>query len=210
MKKTLIAAMLASTLVTLPVVTLAMGGPSGAHQTYNVFGKLGAVVMNPYKVAPLTAVIKTGGYTVRDVSVRIVPKEGGAELTYPVADTKVLQYGGIPIFGLYPDYYNTVEVSYTRILGDKSERIEKEVYKFKTPGLFGLGKGNPDKEYFFKAEVKKMDPAFKDRLYLVNNLAEQPNGAQHVWNNPVGGALEWDFITHNVIIDSAGDIRWYL
>lgn len=210
LKKTLVAAMFASSLLTLPAATLAMGGSSGPHQTYKVFGKLGAVVMNPYKIAPLTAVIKNGGYTVRDVTVRIVPKEGGAELSYPVADTRVLQYGGIPIFGLYPDYYNTVEVSYTRIQGQKSERVEKEVYKFKTPGLYGMGKGAPDKEFFFKADVKKMDPAFKDRLYLVNNLAQQPSGAMHVWNNPSGGALEWDFITQNVIIDSAGDIRWYL
>ncbi len=33
--------------------------------------------MNPYDIAPLTAVIRNGGYQLRDVHVRIVPKENG-------------------------------------------------------------------------------------------------------------------------------------
>ena len=181
LKKTLVAAMFASSLLTLPAATLAMGGSSGPHQTYKVFGKLGAVVMNPYKIAPLTAVIKNGGYTVRDVTVRIVPKEGGAELSYPVADTRVLQYGGIPIFGLYPDYYNTVEVSYTRIQGQKSERVEKEVYKFKTPGLYGI-----------------IDSAGDIRWYLLNEGIQDPDsiyraGIMMGFKQNPDGAFSWGF-----------------
>ncbi|MDR3178072.1 MAG: aryl-sulfate sulfotransferase, partial [Campylobacteraceae bacterium] len=30
------------------------------------------------------------------------------------------------------------------------------------------------------------------------------------WNNPVGGAIEWDYETYVWIIDTNGDIRWYL
>ncbi len=35
--------------------------------------------MNPYDIAPLTAVIRNGGYQLRDVHVRIVPKENGRD-----------------------------------------------------------------------------------------------------------------------------------
>ena len=37
-------------------------GPSGPGYTYEVPGQLGAVAVNPYKIAPLTAVIYNGGY----------------------------------------------------------------------------------------------------------------------------------------------------
>ncbi len=39
-----------------------------------------------------------------------------------------------------------------------------------------------------------MDPKFSDRLYLVNNAPgkQSGKGSQSVWNNPVGGAMEWD------------------
>ncbi len=39
-----------------------------------------------------------------------------------------------------------------------------------------------------------MDPKFSDRLYLVNNAPgkQSSKGSQSVWNNPVGGAIEWD------------------
>lgn len=52
-------------------------GPSGPGYTYEVPGQLGAVAVNPYKIAPLTAVIYNGGYVLKNVSVRIVPKQNG-------------------------------------------------------------------------------------------------------------------------------------
>ena len=108
---------------------MAIGGASGPHVGYPTTGKIGAVNLNPYGIAPLTAVIRNGGYTVTDVSVRIVPKEGGQEIAYKVSDTQVRTHGGIPVFGLYPDWRNTVEVSYTKTSEGKSERVEKEAYK---------------------------------------------------------------------------------
>lgn len=41
---------------------LAIGGPSGARVTFPVQGHIGEVVWNQHKIAPLTAVIRNGGY----------------------------------------------------------------------------------------------------------------------------------------------------
>ena len=190
----------------------AIGGASGPHVGYPTTGKIGAVILNPYELAPLTAVIKNGGYTLTDVSVRIVPKEGGQEIKYKVSDTQVRTHGGIPVFGLYPDYRNTVEVSYTRYANGKSERVEKETYRIyagpaniRTAGYAGVT------SVFPKAEVKKMDPAFSDRLYLINNMiAATPESTRAVWNNPMGGALEWNRYPQNAIYDTKGELRWYM
>ncbi len=42
-------------------------------------------------------------------------------------------YGGIPIFGLYPSYLNTVKVSYAKSTNSKSQKIIDEIYKITTP-----------------------------------------------------------------------------
>ncbi len=190
----------------------AIGGASGPHVTYPAHGKIGAVEMNPYGIAPLTAVIRNGGYELSGVTVRIVPKEGGQEIKYKVSDTAIRTHGGIPVFGLYPGYRNTVEVSYTKTSEGNSEKVENEQYKIYAgpanitmPGYKGVT------EIFPTATVKKVDPEFKDRLYFVNNLvAATPNTTRAVWNNPMGGALEWNRIPQNVIYDTTGEIRWYM
>ena len=189
----------------------AVGGSSGPHVTYPTSGKIGAVIMNPYKIAPLTAVIRNGGYVLSDITVRIVPKEGGQEIKYKVSDAQARTHGGIPVFGLYGGYRNTVEVSYTRTLSGKSEPV-KETYKIyaqpvslQQAGYAGIT------DSFFKAEVKKVDPEFKDRLILVNNMIAAPaDSTRAVWNNPMGGALEWNRYPQNAIIDTTGEIRWYM
>lgn len=88
-------------LSSVPSTAFAIGGASGAKVDYQVQGKIGEVVMNPYDIAPLTAVIRNGGYQLRDVHVRIVPKENGQEIAYKVNNKYLLTYGGIPVFGLY-------------------------------------------------------------------------------------------------------------
>ena len=66
----------------LPGTASASGGGSGPNVQYAVQGKIGEVITNPYKIAPLTAVIRNGGYQLKDAAVRIVPKHGGAEIKY--------------------------------------------------------------------------------------------------------------------------------
>lgn len=86
MKKILSSVLVAGMLVSIGVTTsFALGGASGAKQDYIIQGKIGAVKVNPYGIAPLTAIIENGGYNLSDVSVRIVPKEGGQEIKYKVS-----------------------------------------------------------------------------------------------------------------------------
>lgn len=62
-------------LSSVPSTAFAIGGASGAKVDYQVQGKIGEVVMNPYDIAPLTAVIRNGGYQLRDVHVRLYLKK---------------------------------------------------------------------------------------------------------------------------------------
>lgn len=96
-------------------VLLPPAAPSGPAVTFAVQGNIGEVIVNPYKLAPLTAIIRNGGYELQDVEVRIVPKQNGQEIKYKVSKRQLKNNAGIPIFGLYPDYLNTVEVKYTRL-----------------------------------------------------------------------------------------------
>ncbi len=190
----------------------AIGGPSGAQVRYPHSGQIGAVLLNPYEIAPLTAVIRNGGYQLKNVSVRVVGKDGGPDIAYKVSDTQCRTHGGIPIFGLYPDYKTEVHVSYTRIANGESKEVKDEVYKiYASPANIPMTGYAGEEATFPKATVKKMDPKFKDRLYLVNNMLATPaNGGRVVWNNPEGGALEWSYPPQNAIYDSKGDLRWYM
>ena len=191
---------------------MAMGGASGANVTYAVQGHIGEVVWNPYKIAPLTAVIRNGGYELKDVHVRIVPKMGGQEIAYDVSRRQLLTHAGVPVFGLYPDYVNTVEVSYTRVFQGKEEKFEDR-YQFYAPPVYTMSNGTPmQTTTMFNAKPEKVDPAFKDRLYLIDNqlYSAAPQGGRFVWNNPTGGALEWAFNSEVGIIDTTGAVRWYL
>lgn len=60
--------------------------------------------------------------------------------------------------------------------------------------------------------MQKVDPKFEDRLYLVDSQLNStaPQGARFVWNNPSRGALEWAYNSNVGIIDTAGDLRWWL
>ena len=196
----------------LPGTASASGGDSGPNVQYAVQGKIGEVITNPYKIAPLTAVIRNGGYQLKDAAVRIVPKHGGAEIKYNVSDVQLRTHAGIPVFGLYPDYNNTVEVSYTLVDGTKETRVENEVYRIYAPGIHTETNGTAAQHHaMFETEVKKVAPEFKDRLYFINNfLPSGGNVARTTWNNPMGGALEWVYYPQNAVIDTAGDVRWYM
>ena len=191
---------------------LAAGGSSGPAVKYEKQGQIGEVVTNPYRIAPLTAIIRSGGYKLDNVKVRIVPKKNGSEIAYKVDRSEVLTHGGIPVFGLYPDYVNTVEVSYTRIDPRGGKKDISESYKIYAPPVFTEGNGSvSQKSTMFDTKVVKMSKEFKDRLYLVNNLlVSPPKGSRVIWNNPSGGALEWCFYPQNAIIDASGEVRWYL
>ncbi len=190
----------------------AAGGSSGPKVGMPVQGQIGEVVGNPYKIAPLTAVIRAGGYQLKDATVRIVPKAGGQEITYHVSDKQLRTHAGIPVFGLYPDYNNTVEVSYTRVDGKTTKRIEKEIYRIYAPAVYTEISGSMNQHHnMFDVEVKKVDKEFSDRLYFINNfLTTGGMQARVTWNNPMGGALEWQYYPQNAVIDTKGEVRWYM
>ena len=189
----------------------AAGGASGPAVSFAVQGKIGEVIVNPYDIAPLTAVIKNGGYELTEATVRIVPKAGGQEIKYNVGRKELLTHAGIPVFGLYPDYNNTVEVTYTKKHFGKVEKVS-ESYQIYAAPVYHEVNGHPSlKGNMFDTKVEKVDPAFADRLYLVNNLQQQyGKAARMVWNNPTGGALEWNFYPMNAVLDTKGEVRWYM
>ena len=189
----------------------AAGGHSGAKVDLPMPGKIGEVILNPYDMAPLTAVIRNGGYVLKDAHVKVLPKMKGQTIEYDIDNGLLMTYGGIPVFGLYADYTNKVEVSYTRIDNGKSEIIT-ETYDIYAGPLYGKVNGMARfPQPFFDATVKKMSPEFGDRLYLINNFqGKGSKGTRVSWNNPEGGALEWNFEPQVAVIDTTGEIRWFL
>ncbi|QKF64297.1 aryl-sulfate sulfotransferase [Campylobacter corcagiensis] len=214
MKKILSSALVAGMLLTVSTTaSFAIGGASGPKIDYAVQGKLGELVVNPYDVAPLTAVIKNGGYNIKNATVRIVPKENGQEIKYKVADGELKTHGGIPVFGLYPDYVNKVEVEYTKSYKGKDETL-KETYEIYTAPVFLDVSGHKGQKGVLFDDIEVVTPAidkFKDRLYFVNNFQNKTGkGTKVVWNNPMGGALEWNYNPQIFILDTKGEVRWYL
>ncbi len=190
---------------------MGLSSPTAVAGFPSLYGPLGEVMVNPYKIAPLTAVIKNGGYELLAATVRVVPKKGGQEIKYDVSRAQLLTHAGIPVFGLYPDYQNKVEVSYKYRFG-KEVKTGSYTYTIYCGPIRSIESGAPtEKNLMFDVEVKKMDPAFKDRLYLVNNLGSPvATNNRAVWNNPGGGALTWNFQPKIAIIDTTGTVRWYL
>ena len=141
-KSALAAAVLGALMLSAaPTTVMAAGGASGAAVKYAKQGQIGEVITNPYRIAPLAAIIRSGGYTLSNVKVRIVPKENGSEIKYDVDRSEVLTHGGIPVFGLYPDYVNTVEVSYTRTDLTGEKKAVNEAYKIYAPPVYTEGNG---------------------------------------------------------------------
>ena len=166
---------------------------------------LGDVVVNPYQLAPLTAVIRDGGRAISAAHVRVLGRgERGVTLAYEVSDSALWTHGGIPVFGLYPDHVNQVEVTY-KLDGERiAERYQVYAPAVRLPVVASQTAALPE------VEPVKVAPGFEQRLYLFNHLlGEIPGGRAFKWN-ALGGAAEWDQVGNNWIADSNGDVRWYL
>ena len=98
----------AALIAAVPLLACAMGGPSGPKVGYEIQGHLGEVIVNPYETAPLTAIIKNGGYVIKDAKVTVMPKPNGIPISYNVSRRMLLTHGGVPVFGLYADFVITV------------------------------------------------------------------------------------------------------
>ncbi|MCD8213570.1 MAG: aryl-sulfate sulfotransferase [Campylobacter sp.] len=174
-----------------------------AHQV-KIQGELGRVYINPYDVSPLTAIIDRAGKDITDIHVRVLGKpDGGIDINYNVSQNALLNHDGVPIWGLYPNYLNQVEVSY------KFEGVnKKETYKIYAQPIVTFSRDFRF-EQMQKRIPKKVDPAFKNRLYLINNTITS-NYKPFDWSGGKGGAAAWNDYTENYIVDTKGEIRWYL
>ena len=146
--------------------------PKGTH--------LGNVIVNPYGFSPLTAVINRNTKHPTDIRVTVKGKpEGGVDITYDVGRSTLLSNDGIPVFGLYPDYRNTVVVSY-KLDG----RAITDTYSIVTPALTMPYMDNRNITALPQPKVTKLDTAFRDRLYLVNSGTRPPKGSEVNWIMP--------------------------
>lgn len=78
-KKFIIRTLIAATALAVAGGSFAAGGSSGPAVKFPKQGQIGEVITNPYRIAPLTAIIRNGGYQLENVSVKIVPKKDGQE-----------------------------------------------------------------------------------------------------------------------------------
>ena len=176
--------------------------PKGTH--------LGNVIVNPYGYSPLTAVINRNTKQPTDIKVTVKGKpNGGIDITYDVGRSTLLSNDGIPVFGLYPDYRNTVVVSY-KLDGKKIT----DTYSIITPALTMPYMDNRNITALPQPKVTKLDPKFKNRLYLVNSGTRPPKGSEVNWimpktpkmsksaANPSGGSLAFETIPLNYVVDT--------
>jgi hypothetical protein len=76
---------LASIVVSVsPTFSMAKGDYELYFDAEKSQGQLGAIISNPYEMAPQTAIIGLNGKEIKDVSVSIEPKNGGTALSYKV------------------------------------------------------------------------------------------------------------------------------
>lgn len=169
--------------------------------------RLGPIVSNPYRLAPLTAVIRDGGQRIANVRVRVKGRgERGVDIDYAVRDSLLWTHGGIPVFGLYPEHRNEVEVAY-----DLDGARVQETYQIYAPAVrLPVVAGQQDGA-LPKVEPVTVAAQLSKRLYLFNHLLTEIPGANRLfkWSGQ-GGAAEWDSVGINWIADSNGDVRWYL
>ena len=166
---------------------------------------LGFFNVNPSGNAPLTALInKMGQPGLSDVTVTVAPKgKKGLPISYSVKKESLSNYNGVPVFGLYANYNNQVEVTYTS--GDK-EYVQN--FNIVTQPIQGISVDGSVRPYEEVSSVR-VEKGFEDRLYWVNNIIRD-NGDQHGLVRSNGGAFEWTYAPVNFITDTQGEVRWYL
>ncbi|GAA4887225.1 aryl-sulfate sulfotransferase [Ferrimonas pelagia] len=184
-------------------------------------GTLGYIEIDPYGNSPLTALIDLNGKVLSDVSVRVHGKpNGGVDISYPVGKKALLQHDGVPIFGLYPDYRNTITVDFT-LDGKKIS----ETYQVMTSSLVNKHMDSRNITALQEIEVKHVEPGFEDRLYLNNSHTYIAQGTDLHWAGrksksdkekgawmaaPAQGAASFDSAPVTYIVDTQGEYRWWL
>ncbi|MFQ6370670.1 aryl-sulfate sulfotransferase [Shewanella sp. YIC-542] len=181
-------------------------------------GNLGAALVNPYGASPLTALIDLNSKHPKNVKVIVHGKgKHGVDINYTVGQKTMNTHDGIPVFGLYADYDNNVTLEYS-LDGKKI----KEDYKIKTGSITNKYVDNRSLTVMQEAKVVKVAKGFEDRLYLINSgtynhqgsdlhwSGQKPKGAGIFESTPAMGAMPFEMAPMNYIIDTQGEVRWWL
>lgn len=105
---------------------------------------------NIIELSPLSAIIKDDN--IKDALITINPKSNKEKpFTYKTTNTTISKYGGIPIFGLYEDFNNKIDIEY-----QLNNKTKKDTYFLQTKKV-------TDK----KIKILSNDEKFDNRLYLV-------------------------------------------
>ncbi|MGI2261363.1 aryl-sulfate sulfotransferase [Shewanella sp. GXUN23E] len=206
---------LATTLMLTMGTAIAAGFPS-APPAGNAI--LGAMQVDPYGHSPLTALLDLNSKRPTDVQVTVHGKgKQGIDIIYNVGQATLNTHDGIPVFGLYADHDNSVTVSFT-LNGKKY----KENYSVLTSPITNKYLDNRDKFAIPKAQAKIVAKGFEDRLYLVNTHTHTTQGSDLGWmaaknktDNgwgapPSGGSLPFEAAPQTYVVDTQGEIRWWL
>lgn len=181
-------------------------------------GKLGAIIVDPYGNAPLTALVELDSHVISDVKVTVHGKgEKGVPVTYTVGKESLATYDGVPIFGLYQKFANKVTVEFK-----ENGKVMKDEYVVHTSAIVNHYIDNRSISDLQQTKVIKVDPGFEDRLYMVNTHTFTAQGAEFHWHGekdkhagildagPAGGALPFDIAPFTFIVDTQGEYRWWL
>lgn len=173
---------------------IAGGDLPGTSSSAVAQGQLGFVYVDPYHFSPLVALIDLGGKQISDVSVEVKGSgKKGVDIRYQVSQNQLNTHDGIPVFGLYPDQLNTVNVRY-KLNGSSVN----ETYRIRTSALPHIHIDGQERSQYEYEAVTVAD-GFDNRLYLVDGQVIPPNVRDH-----------WDWQPTQNIIDTNGDVRWHL
>ncbi|WP_064791721.1 aryl-sulfate sulfotransferase [Shewanella woodyi] len=173
---------------------IAGGDLPGTSSSAVAQGQLGFVYVDPYHFSPLVALIDLGGKQISDVSVEVKGSgKKGVDIRYQVSQNQLNTHDGIPVFGLYPDLLNTVNVRY-KLNG----AFVNETYRIRTSALPHIHIDGQERSQYEYEAVTVAD-GFQNRFYLVDGQVIPPNVRDH-----------WDWLPTQNIIDTNGDVRWHL
>lgn len=141
-------------------------------------GQLGAVIVDPYGNAPLTALVDLDSHVISDVKVTVHGKgEKGVPITYTVGKESLKTYDGVPIFGLYQKFANKVTVEWK-----ENGKAMKDDYVVHTSAIVNNYMDSRSLTDLQTTKVVKVAPCFEDRLYLVNTHTFTAQGSDLHWH----------------------------
>lgn len=131
------------------------------------------VILNPYGISPLTALIV---FETKDLTTPTITVEGKDENSTITTTFKSAKKHMLPIYGLYPDYDNKITISINgekRVLNIKTDKLPSD---FIVPTLVSADKGKLNNELYFVTPSSIGYTAAYDvngdvRWYLTENFA---------------------------------------